>query len=301
MAEVDVSSVALAAIDVVRPAADAKGVRLITELAPRLPAVSGDRDRLLQVVWNLLSNAVKFTEAGGRVTVSVTARHGFVRLSVADTGHGIAPEFLPQVFDRFKQFDASSARRHGGLGLGLALVRELVELHGGTTSVESGGLGQGATFGVELPARPADAPRPAPRRTVVAEDGKLDGVHILIVEDDPDAREIITRSVTDVGALVTAVGSSAEALATLRNGTPTDVIVTDIGMPGEDGYAFLRELRKLPADHGGMLPAIAVTAYATGEDRKRALREGFAAHIGKPFAPVTLISTIARAINAAPS
>jgi CheY-like chemotaxis protein len=284
---------------VVRPAADAKDVRLLTELAPRLPTVAGDRDRLLQVVWNLLSNAVKFTDAGGRVTVAVDAQDRLVRLSVADTGQGIAPEFRLQVFDRFKQADASSARRHGGLGLGLALVRELVELHGGSVGVESAGLGQGSTFTVTLPARPAAVPSAslAPRPAAAAEAGTLGGVHILIVEDDPDAREIMVRSVTDVGASVTAVSSAAEALALLRQGSGTDVVVTDIGMPGEDGYTFLRELRKLPVDHGGAVPAIAVTAYATGEDRKRALQEGFVAHVGKPFAPLTLISTIARAVT----
>jgi PAS domain S-box-containing protein len=296
--DVDLSSVALAAIDVVRPAADAKGVRLITELAPRLPAVAGDRDRLLQVVWNLLSNAVKFTDANGCVTVSVNLHDGLVRLAVTDTGHGIAPEFLPQVFERFKQADASSARRHGGLGLGLALVRELVELHGGSVSVESGGVGHGATFSVDLPARQAEAPAAPPRQASATDAATLRGIHILIVEDDGDAREIITRSVTDAGASVTAVGSAAEAIAALRGGLTTHVVVTDIGMPGEDGYTFLRQLRKLPLDLGGRLPAVAVTAYATVEDRKRALQEGFVAHIGKPFAPVTLISTIARAVNA---
>ena len=293
VSDVDLNSVVLAAIDVVRPAADAKGVRLVTELAPRLPAVAGDRDRLLQVLWNLLSNAVKFTDANGRVTIAVNAHNGFVRLSVVDTGHGIAPDFRSQVFERFKQGDASASRRHGGLGLGLALVRELVELHGGSVKVESGGLGQGSSFTVELPAKQEDAPR-VPPPAAAAETRTLQGVNILIVEDDADAREIIVRSVSDVGALVTAVGSAAEAMALLRNGTATDVVVTDIGMPGEDGYAFLRELHMLP---GGRLPAIAVTAYATGEDRRRALQEGFVAHIGKPFAPVTLISTIARAIS----
>src|SRR5688572_6257385 len=298
MVDVDVSTIVMAAIDVVRPAADAKGVALITELAPRLPMVLGDRDRLLQIVWNLLSNAVKFTDTGGHVTVAVHAQNRFVRLSVSDTGQGIPSEFKSQVFERFKQADASSARRHGGLGLGLALVRELVELHGGSVGVDSGGIGQGSTFTVTLPARPSESAHVvAPRSSTGAETGTLGGVRILIVEDDPDQREIIVRSVTDVGAFVTAVSSAAEALALLRQGTDTDVVVTDVGMPGEDGYAFLRELRKLPGDHGGKLPAIAVTAYATGEDRKRALQEGFVAHVGKPFAPLTLISTIARAVT----
>jgi CheY-like chemotaxis protein/two-component sensor histidine kinase len=297
IADVDLSTVALAAIDVVRPAADAKGVRLITELAPRLPAVAGDRDRLLQVVWNLLSNAVKFTDAGGRVTLSVSVCDAVVRLAVSDTGHGIAPEFQSQVFERFKQFDASSARRHGGLGLGLALVRELVELHGGTASVESAGLGHGATFTIALPARATQAPRPVRRGPVAADDGDLGGIRVLVVDDDADAREIIMRTVTDAGAAVTAVGSSAEALDALRAGVAIDVIIADIGMPGVDGFAFLRELRSLPAEHGGELPAVAVTAYATAHDRVRALQEGFVAHVGKPFSPLTLVSTIARAVQ----
>ena len=301
MVDVDVSTIVMAAIDVVRPAADAKGVALITELSPRLPMVLGDHDRLLQVVWNLLSNAVKFTDTGGQVTVAVHAKDRLVRLSVSDTGQGITAEFKPQVFERFKQADASSARRHGGLGLGLALVRELVELHGGSVAVDSGGVGQGSTFTVTLPARTSQSRAALPRHSAGADTGTLGGVHILIVEDDPDQREIIVRSVTDVGASVTAVSSAAEALALLRQGTDTDVVVTDVGMPGEDGYSFLRELRKLPSNHGGTLPAIAVTAYATGEDRKRALQEGFVAHVGKPFAPLTLISTIARAVTSSRS
>jgi PAS domain S-box-containing protein len=299
ISDLDLCAIALAAIDVVRPAADAKGVKLITELAPRIPPIAGDHDRLLQVVWNLLSNAVKFTESGGRVTIAVNARGGMVRLSVSDTGHGIAPAFLPQVFERFKQADPSSSRRHGGLGLGLALVRELVELHGGSVTVESGGLEKGSTFTVEIPARVTKAAAsPVRRLEPSTESPTLSGVRILIIEDDEDAREIIVRSVTDVGASVTAVGSTEEALALLRDeGATTDVVVTDIGMPGEDGYYFLRELRKLPIDRGGQLPAIALTAYATGDDRKRALQAGFAAHLGKPFGPLTLISTIARAVT----
>lgn len=298
--EIDLSAVALAAVDVVRPAADAKGVRLITDIAPRLPAVSGDRDRLLQVVWNLLSNAVKFTDAGGRVTLSIDVGAHLVRLSVADTGHGIAPEFRSQVFERFKQADSSSARRHGGLGLGLALVRELVELHGGSVTVESAGMGKGSTFVVQLPAQQANSTATPPRISP-SEPVQLRGVHILIVEDDADAREIIVRSVTEVGASVTAVGSAAEALTLLReHQTDVHVVVTDIGMPGDDGFAFLRELRRLPEDCGGSLPAIALTAYASGDDRKRALQAGFAGHIGKPFAPRTLISTIVRAVSDAP-
>ncbi len=299
MSDVDIASVALAAIDVVRPAADAKGVTLITDMARRVPSVSADQDRLLQIIWNLLSNAVKFTERGGTVTLSLAAQNHHVRLAVSDTGQGIAPEFLPQVFERFKQADASSARRHGGLGLGLALVRELVELHGGSVHVKSDGLGLGSTFTVQLPARIPIKSTPSKPDMLRRQDLEtpLSGVHVLVVDDDSDAREIISRSVMDVGASVTAVSSVAEALAVLRNRSDhVDVVVTDIGMPGEDGYNLLREMRKLPSTSGGTLPAIAVTAYATAEDKRRALSAGFEAHLAKPVAPRTLISTIARAV-----
>jgi PAS domain S-box-containing protein len=298
--DLDLTTLVLAAIDVVRPAADAKHVRLITDLAPRLPAIAGDRDRLLQVVWNLLSNAVKFTDPGGRVTVSVSATRGGIRLTVADTGHGIDPAFLPQVFERFKQADASSARRHGGLGLGLALVRELVELHGGSALAESAGPGHGSTFTVLLPSRtavPATAPSPSDTADTA---GALGGVRVLVVEDDADARDIIVQTLSDAGAIITAVSAAADALAAVaQHPTGIDVVLTDIGMPGADGYTLLRELRKLPPESGGRVPAIAVTAYATSEDRHHALKAGFVAHIGKPFAPLTLISTIARAAGTA--
>jgi signal transduction histidine kinase len=215
MAELDPTTIALAAFDVVRPAADAKGVTLLTEIARNVPTVSADQDRLLQIIWNLLSNAVKFTERGGTVTLRIAREGAYVQLSVTDTGMGIEPEFLPQVFERFKQADASSARRHGGLGLGLALVRELAELHGGSVRVKSDGPLQGSTFTVLLPARTSAARVEKKKPTVLRQevDSPLGGVHVLVVDDDPDAREIIVRSVTDVGASVTAVASVEEALA----------------------------------------------------------------------------------------
>jgi signal transduction histidine kinase/ActR/RegA family two-component response regulator len=295
----DLAAVAVSAIDVIRPAADAKGVRLVTDLSPHVPPVSGDADRLLQVTWNLLSNAVKFTEAGGSITVGLRAEGGKVQLTIADTGQGIDPEFLPHVFERFKQADPSAARRHGGLGLGLALVRELVELHGGIVRATSKGRGHGSTFTVQLPARvevecdmPVSArPRPA---------ANLEGMRVLVVEDEADAREIVMRSVADSGAAVTAVASAAEALAWLRQQSDANlphVVVADIGMPGCDGFTFLRELRKLPAESGGNVPAIAVTAYVTTEDRRKAMQAGFEAHVAKPFAPVTLVAAIARVVG----
>jgi len=296
--EIDLSQLVLAAMDVVRPAADAKGVRLVTDFESNGPSVRGDHDRLLQVVWNLLSNAVKFTDTGGTVTTVVRGDARVVRLTVSDTGQGIPREFLPQVFDRFKQADSSSARRHGGLGLGLALVRELVELHGGIVTATSDGPGRGSSFVVQLPA--ADQVRLTARPPTAMTTTSLDGVHILIVEDDPDGRDITMQALTDAGATVKAVASAREALVYLRAAEQPliQIVVTDIGMPEQDGYTLLRELRELPSHLGGELPAIAVTSYATVEDRRRALKAGFAAHIGKPFAPMTLVSTIARALGA---
>jgi PAS domain S-box-containing protein len=299
--DVELGAVAIAAVDAVRPAADAKGVRLITDLAPNLPTVRGDADRLLQIIWNLLSNAVKFTDPGGQVALNLALDGASVMLSVIDTGRGIAPTFLPYVFERFKQADASSSRRHGGLGLGLALVKDLVELHGGTVTVASGGLGQGSTFCVRIPARGA-MPRTKDRHplpSVVATQGALEGVRILLVEDDPDAAEIFLQTVTNAGAMAVSATSAADALVFLRDRLDEcpHVIVSDIGMPDQDGYDFLRSVRALSAECGGAIPIIALTAYATPEDRVRAIRAGFHAHLGKPFTPDTLIAAIRRAID----
>ena len=294
--DLELAPLALAAMDVVKPAADAKGVRLVTDFAA-VPMVKGDHDRLLQVVWNLLSNAVKFTDSGGTVTTAIRGDDRVVQLIVTDTGQGIPREFLPQVFERFKQADSSSARRHGGLGLGLALVRELVELHGGIVNADSPGPGHGSSFVVQLPAAEhVRLPSNAPASVATT---SLAGMHVLIVEDDDDGREIIVQALEDAGATVSAVSGARDALALLCGAEPTtiQVVVTDIGMPEEDGYTLLRELRQLPVDQGGDLPAIAVTSYATVEDRRRALKAGFVAHIGKPFSPMTLVATIARAVT----
>jgi PAS domain S-box-containing protein len=300
--DLDVATIVGSALDAVQPAATAKNVRLTTDFADDLPTIRGDRDRLLQVVWNLLSNAVKFTDPNGQVAIRAQAAGNVVRITVADTGHGIPAPFLPQVFERFKQADASSARRHGGLGLGLALVRELVEMHGGSVNAESPGVGHGSTFTVTLPIAPR-VQAPAPIATAAATMPSLGGIRVLVVEDEADAREILVRSLTDVGASVKAVTSAREALNALRDadGAPTDVVVTDIGMPGYDGFSLLQELRRLPEERGGRVPAIAVTAYATVEDRRRALEAGFVAHIAKPFAPSALITTIARAVGSRPA
>ena len=293
---VDLEPVALSAVDVIKPAADAKGVRLVTRLTP-VPPVSGDADRLSQVIWNLLSNAVKFTESGGTVTVTLEVQSAQVALMVTDTGQGIEPKFLPHVFERFTQSDSSASRRHGGLGLGLALVRELVELHGGRVRVVSDGVGKGTTFSVLLPARLEGMVRPVVSRDAAERPSNLDGIRVLVVEDEHDARDILTRSLQEFGASVSAVSSVEEALA-LVSGCPTaelpHIVVTDIGMPDQDGYTLIERLRGLPADHGGSLPAIAVTAYAGPADRQRALAAGFKMHLEKPVTPLALAAAIAR-------
>ena len=296
VAPVDLEPVALGAVDVIKPAADAKGVHIVMNLA-HVPPVSGDADRLSQVVWNLLSNAVKFTEAGGMVTISLTAQGGHVSLEVSDTGQGIDGKFLPYVFERFTQSDSSASRRHGGLGLGLALVRELVELHGGTVRVTSPGVGKGTSFTVVLPSR-LEGLVAAPRgRLDAAEPSNLEGVRVLIVEDEQDARDVLSRSMQEFGATVTTTGSADEALAFLRQSDQTNlphIVVADIGMPQADGFEFLVQLRQLPRERGGTVPAIAVTAYAGPADRDRALAAGFKMHIEKPVAPLALAAAIAR-------
>jgi|RhiMethySRZTD1v2_1073278.scaffolds.fasta_scaffold16444_7 PAS domain S-box-containing protein len=296
VAPVDLEPVALAAVDVIKPAADAKGVHIETDLQ-RVPPVNGDADRLSQVIWNLLSNAVKFTEQGGTITVALTVQNGHVMLAVSDTGQGIDPKFLPHVFERFTQSDSSASRRHGGLGLGLALVRELVELHGGTVRVASAGLGLGTTFSVDFPAR-VEGMVTAHRRIDPADQpSNLDGIRVLIVEDEQDARDVLHRSLQEFGATVTAAASTEEAIDYLRTcdlPTVPHIVIADIGMPQADGYAFLSRLRQLPRSHGGLIPAIAVTAYAGPADRARALAAGFTMHIEKPVVPLALAAAIAR-------
>ena len=293
----DLEPVTLSAVDVMRPAADAKGVRLVTDLT-QVPPVSGDADRLTQIIWNLISNAVKFTDPGGTVTVALNAAGGQVWLVVTDTGHGIDPAFLPHVFERFKQADSSSSRRHGGLGLGLALVRELVELHGGTVHVASAGLGHGSTFTVVLPAQVEGmvSTRPSPA-ALAAGEASLQGIRVLVIEDEDDAREILIRSVQEFGGVAVGMSSVADAIAYLRAlsaGCLPHIVVSDIGMPGRDGFSLLADLRSLPRSQGGEVPAIAVTAYAAPGDRERVLAAGFSMHIVKPIAPLALAAAIAR-------
>lgn len=289
-----------AAVDAVRPAADAKGIRLELMLDPLAGPVSGDPSRLQQVIWNLLSNAVKFTPRGGKVQVVLERVNSHLEISVADTGSGISPEFLPHVFERFRQADASTTRSHGGLGLGLSIAKHLVELHGGNIRAESPGAGLGATFTVVLPVtivhRQDSEPREHPRSTgTVSTDYKtidLTGISVLLLDDEPDARELVARLLRDCGAVVRTAASAQEALALIRGSRPS-VLVSDIGMPEIDGYEFLRRVRVLSENEGGKVPAIAMTAFARSEDRTKALRAGFIAHVAKPVEPPELVATVA--------
>ncbi|HEX6944665.1 MAG TPA: ATP-binding protein, partial [Casimicrobiaceae bacterium] len=290
------------AVETARPTAEAKRVALEALVDPLAGMrVEGDAHRLQQVLWNLLSNAIKFTPGGGSVVVALRGRDGRAEISVGDTGEGIAEPFLPFVFDRFRQADASTTRRHGGLGLGLSIVKQLVEMHGGTVAVKSPGVGRGTTFVVTLPMRPEPLvekpqrrrPDDAPAPVAITDDGeRLAGIEVLVVDDDPDARELVARLLEDCRARVTMAGSAAEALEALER-RRFDVLVSDIGMPGEDGYTLLRRVRELPADRNGAIPAMALTAYARGEDRVKAMRAGFQMHAAKPVEPGELVAVVA--------
>jgi PAS domain S-box-containing protein len=307
-APIDLCAVINAAVGSVRLAAQAKGIRLQLALDFSAGRVSGDPHRLQQVMWNLLSNAIKFTSPEGQVNVCLERSGSFVAIQVSDSGQGIKPEFLPYVFDRFRQADGASARKYRGLGLGLAIVRHLVELHGGTVQAESPGEGAGATFTVKLPlfvstdrgAVSADSIQSEnrPLNTNVLDDPlKFEGMRVLIVDDEPDAREVIATIIQQSGAETMSVGSAQEAIESLMSWKPR-VVVSDIGMPVEDGYAFIRRLRSLSAAEGGMTPAIALTAYVRGEDRSKVLSAGYHAHVAKPVEPNTLIAAIASVIRA---
>ncbi|HZI17835.1 MAG TPA: ATP-binding protein [Pyrinomonadaceae bacterium] len=299
--EVNLGAAVADSILAVRPAADARHIRLTFADESGRAMVAGDPARLQQVAWNLLSNAVKFTPEGGEVRVRLEREGAQARLTVSDTGKGIPAEFLPRVFDRFRQADSTTTRAHGGLGLGLAIVRHLVELHGGTAAAESAGVGLGSTFSVTLPLTPASAragvgtdhparrENAAPRRRQPA--FALEGLRVLVVDDEDDTRKVITAVIAQHGAEVVACGSAREALDTLRRWRP-DVLMSDIGMPGEDGYALIRQVRALPPDRGGRTPAAALTAYAREEDRTRALAAGYQLHVPKPFSAHELIAAV---------
>jgi signal transduction histidine kinase/CheY-like chemotaxis protein len=299
---VDAASVINAAIDSVQLAAESKGIRLAVTLDPSARRVAGDSGRLQQVVWNLLSNAIKFTPKGGRVEVRLARSGPEATITVSDTGAGISADFLPFIFDRFRQADGTSTRRHGGLGLGLAIVRHLVELHGGTIRAESEGEGLGATFTISLPlasargrtrrpsesaahAWPGETARSTPRPT-------LEGVRVLLVDDDPDSLGMVSAILDEFGATVEAASSAAAAFEALEWFEPS-VLVSDLAMPGEDGYALIRKLRGGEASGGRRIPAVALTAYVRVEDRTRALSAGFNMFVPKPVEPLELVTAIA--------
>jgi PAS domain S-box-containing protein len=294
---VRLQSVVGAAIESLAPVAQAKRITLETSIDPSIPPIVGDAARLQQVVLNLLTNAVKFTPSGGRISVNLEGRAAEARIRVVDNGEGIAPAFLPMLFERYRQAEEGSMRQYGGLGLGLSIVRHLTELHGGRVEAASGGPGTGATFTVTLPLRAStDAPEvrgelPDPRREP-QERPDLHGIRVLTVDDDPDAREVIGRMLEAFGAEVTSAASARDALAALRRSVP-DVLVCDIGMPHQDGYALIAAVRGLPLGGGAPLPAIALTAYARAQDRERALASGFQAHLAKPVDAARLAGTIA--------
>src|SRR5437773_1758109 len=293
------------AVEAVRPAASARDIRLRTTIDSDAGLVQGDPSRLQQVVWNLLTNAIKFTPAGGRVHVRLERADAAALLTVSDSGPGISPEFLPHAFERFRQADASPTRAQGGLGLGLDIVRHLIELHGGTVKVESPGEMGGATFTVTLPlhepgraaAEPAGArAEPARPELAVATSSALDGARVLIVDDEADTREVLSVLLSGAGAEVRTSASAADALVILTRWQP-DVLLADIAMPGEDGYALLSKLRALTPRQGGEIPALALTAYAHSQDRERALAAGFHDYVVKPFEPPALVAAIAKLVR----
>jgi PAS domain S-box-containing protein len=298
----DLASIANAAIDVVRAAANAKSIQIVTEISPGIGSFSCDYVRIQQVIWNLLSNAIKFTPKGGTVGISVDRQDSDVRIVVRDSGQGIDAELLPYVFDRFRQADSSTRRSHGGLGLGLSIVKHIVELHGGAVTATSDGAGRGATFTVSLPMHGIRNSDAAPNsgsvdslRTAAAPRfphvPRLDGLRVLVVDDDPDGRHFISKVLADVGAVVIPVGSAREALVALDTASP-QMLVSDLGMPEEDGFDLIRRVR-----HAGhtpeLLPAVALTAFANKDHADSALQNGFQLHMGKPVDADDLIAAVA--------
>ncbi|MDC3956209.1 response regulator [Polyangium jinanense] len=293
MVPTNLVEVTQAAVESLRPVAEARGVKLAIALGP-LGFTLGDPERLQQVVWNLLSNAIKFTPKDGTVELSAFLSGSNLLLRVTDTGQGIDASFMPYIFEAFRQADGSTARRHGGLGLGLALVKQMVQAHGGTIFAVSDGIGKGSTFTVELPIRSTPATRASEDETAAANEQRvrLSGLKVLVVDDEEDARALLRRVLEEKGATVTLAASSDEALDDLSRSRP-DVLVSDIGLPGMDGYALIRSIRTLPAEYGGRTPAIALTAYARTEDSQRAFAAGFQRHVPKPVDLGRLVSLIA--------
>ena len=298
---IDLPPVIESAIDAVRPAADARGISIERTLDPDAGPVSGDPDRLQQVVWNLLSNAIKFTPRGGKVQVRLQRADAQAQIIVSDNGKGIAASFLPYVFERFRQADSTTTRKHGGLGIGLAIVRHLIEQHGGTVRADSAGENQGSTFTVELPIsvgrgseRAGDGQSLAvsENEATATRSSSLRDVKVLVIDDDPDARGLIQAILERSSAEVMPVESAADAWQALKDHRP-DVILSDIGMPDEDGYALIRRIRALPPDQGGRTPAAALTAFARAEDRTAALVAGYQTHLAKPVNPDELVAAVA--------
>lgn len=304
-AEVDVAAAAAEAIETLAVPAGDKGVRVLLQAADGLPRLHADPARLQQIVWNLLSNAIKFSERGGTVRMGLQAVEDVLEIVVRDEGHGIEPDFLPFLFDRFTQGDAASNRLHGGLGLGLAIVQRLVAMHGGSVGAHSAGRGQGATFVVRLPLQDAsgvgaaegDAPITAPMLLDGTAD--LQGVQVLVVEDDAESREMLLLILRDHGAVVRGAADHAEAVQAWAQARP-QVLVSDIGLPGRDGYDLIRDLRATEGPAAPRVPAIALTAFARPKDRANALQAGYDAHVAKPLQPAELINTIARLVQPAP-
>jgi len=290
-----------AAVEVVRLAADAKGVRLESVVDPVAGPVTGDPNRMQQIVWNLLSNAIKFTPRGGKVQVTLERVSSHVELSVSDTGHGIDVEFLPHVFEKFSQAESVLTKSNPGLGLGLAIVKSLTEMHGGTVGVKSAGAGKGSTFIVSLPisvvrglGREEVRQHPSTAREVeFTSNPDLTGISVLVVDDDADAMQLVKHMLEQCGATVTTCASAAECLKCLPEGRP-DVLITDIGMPDMDGYALIKQIRALSPEQGGQTPTIALTAFARSEDRRRAMMSGFDIHVSKPVEPDELVAVVAR-------
>lgn len=299
---IDLADVLRAALETIKPAADAKGIRLRAALDPLASPVSGDPNRLQQVFWNLLSNAVKFTPRGGSVQILSERVNSHLEVSVIDSGEGIESQFLPHVFDRFRQADATTTRIHGGLGLGLAIVRQLVELHGGTVCAKSAGRDEGATFIVHLPLTvfATDRGAPSQRRHPASDNlhasaqaaADIAGVKVVVVDDEPDARGLIRRLLEQCDAKVLDAATAEDAIQLVQTTLP-DVLISDIGMPGEDGYSLIRRLRKSPADQGGNTSAVALTAYARADDRVNVVLAGFQHHLSKPVEPAELIAVVA--------
>jgi PAS domain S-box-containing protein len=296
----EIDTIVQAAIDVVAPAAAAKNITIATSFDSRRAVVNADPDRLQQAIWNLMSNAVKFTEPGGRVDVRVSVVGSNVEMMVRDTGQGISREFLPYLFDRFRQADSSASRRHGGLGLGLALVRQILELHGGSVSAESAGSGRGSTFFIRIPLAGTSA-EPSHRDTGDTGPVTLKGVSVLVVDDNDDGREMLSTVLREYGARVKSVATSREAFELLQDARfKPDVLISDVGMPDTDGYEFIRRLRTSADKATRHIPAIAVTAYANPEDRIRAVVAGFQAHLPKPVDPALVAASVAGLVRIKP-